>query len=147
MHNGLWRGLFSPTPVLPLTWWWEWHFHKNEYFHFKWATAFLKKIIENKSEPLKEIAVSGDQDDVDVMALQSGDELYVWMLNTKDQPAYLQELKLAGKNGNYDAKWFNPWKGEYEETLPVLIEDGIVRFTQISLLPKKDRVLFLKPMR
>jgi len=44
MHNGIWRGMFSPTPILPLTWWWEWHYYQKHYYHFKTAADFLADV-------------------------------------------------------------------------------------------------------
>ena len=45
IHNGLWAGLFSPTPISPLTWWWDELIEAdNLYFHFQAITNFASDI-------------------------------------------------------------------------------------------------------
>lgn len=45
IHNGLWAGLFSPTPISPLTWWWDELIEvDNLYFHFQAITNFASDI-------------------------------------------------------------------------------------------------------
>lgn len=50
LHIGLWRGLFSPTPILPLTWWWDIHAGQNEFFHFKAVSNFNDMILASGDE-------------------------------------------------------------------------------------------------
>jgi hypothetical protein len=38
-QRGLWLGLFSPTPILPMTWWWE-------YFDARDTTRLMKPVVE-----------------------------------------------------------------------------------------------------
>ncbi len=41
LHNGLWAGLFAPTPISPLTWWWDELIDADDlYFHFQAITRF-----------------------------------------------------------------------------------------------------------
>jgi hypothetical protein len=48
IHNGLWTGFFSPTPILPLTWWWDEVIDReNLYFLFKAVTKFGEDIFNN----------------------------------------------------------------------------------------------------
>lgn len=51
IQNGLWAGLFSATPISPLTWWWDELIEAdNLYFHFQAITNFASEIsISSKS--------------------------------------------------------------------------------------------------
>lgn len=45
MHNGVWAGLFSPTPVMPLTWWWDDIVDLDDGFsEFRGAAAFARTM-------------------------------------------------------------------------------------------------------
>ena len=49
-HNGLWAGFFSPTPIIPLTWWWDNIIDSdNLYFHLKAISEFSKDIMSNEN--------------------------------------------------------------------------------------------------
>ena len=54
LHDGLWRGLFSPTPVLPLTWWWECHYEHGNYRHIAAVSNFSAQI--DYSQPITPLA-------------------------------------------------------------------------------------------
>lgn len=57
IHNGLWAGLFSPTPILPLTWWWDELIEAdNLYFHFQAITNFAKEISIS-SKPIEKLDI------------------------------------------------------------------------------------------
>ncbi|MCJ7801269.1 MAG: hypothetical protein MUP82_02805, partial [Candidatus Marinimicrobia bacterium] len=146
MHNGLWRGMFSPTPILPLTWWWEWHLHKNEYFHFKSANAFLKIILGQDKGFLHEINVSCSKDSIEIMALESGNEIFVWMLSNNDTTIKLNSIKLAGKDSEYTAQWYNPWTGEFSQELNMKLSKGLLQFTEVEIPSGKDLALWLHPL-
>jgi len=54
-HNGLWAGFCSPTPIIPLSWWWDNLIDPyNLYFHFDAVTKFSQNICERSDiiEPL-----------------------------------------------------------------------------------------------
>ncbi len=38
--RGLWYGLFSPTPILPMSWWWEYFDEREMTSYFKTCVRF-----------------------------------------------------------------------------------------------------------
>ncbi len=57
IHNGLWAGLFSPTPISPLTWWWDELIEAdNLYFHFQAITNFAREIAIG-SKPIQRLDI------------------------------------------------------------------------------------------
>ena len=51
LHNGLWAGLFSPTPILPLTWWWDTIIDADSLYSIFYSVAnFGKDMIESNNE-------------------------------------------------------------------------------------------------
>lgn len=57
IHNGLWAGLFSPTPISPLSWWWDELIETdNLYFHFQAITNFARDILFS-SKPIQQLDI------------------------------------------------------------------------------------------
>jgi len=69
IHNALWAGLFSPTPISPLTWWWDELVEAdNLYFHFQAITNFAGQIAVS-TRPIEKLTLEdirlGDQSSPD----------------------------------------------------------------------------------
>jgi len=57
IHNAMWAGLFSPTPISPLTWWWDELIEAdNLYFHFQAITNFATELATG-SKPIQKLAI------------------------------------------------------------------------------------------
>ncbi len=84
IHNGLWAGLFSPTPISPLTWWWDELIEAdNLYFHFQAITNFAAEIAIGSS-PIEKIVI---------------DDIFLNSELSPDQATYvLSPSKSWGKN-------------------------------------------------
>lgn len=146
MHNGLWRGMFSPTPIMPMTWWWEWHLHKNEYFHFKMAEAFVSLMLKNNDNMIEEVPVKSINSKLEIMGLRDGDEIFVWMLNKEKNT--LSNISLIFPDmvdRNYLLKKYNTWTGEFSEDIGVELLKEKLNIKNIYLETDKDMALWLKP--
>jgi hypothetical protein len=70
IHNGLWAGLFSPTPISPLTWWWDELIEAdNLYFHFQAITNFAPEIATGAA-PIEQLSVDNIRLDEEKSAVQ-----------------------------------------------------------------------------
>lgn len=53
IHNGLWVGIFAPTPIIPLTWWWDNLIEPNNlYHHFQAVSRFSREIFSDTLPPV-----------------------------------------------------------------------------------------------
>ncbi|MEJ2542721.1 MAG: DUF5060 domain-containing protein [Calditrichaceae bacterium] len=148
MHNGLWRGMFSPTPILPLTWWWEWHLHKNEYFHFKMAEAFVSLMLKDNYNMIEEVPVKSANNKLEIMGLKNGNEIFIWILN-KDKTIFnnLNLIFTGIVDGKYQLKKYNTWKGEFSEDIEIELSHEEISIKAIKLKPAKDMALWLRPVK
>jgi hypothetical protein len=145
MHNGLWRGMFSPTPILPMTWWWEWHYHQKHFFHFKVAADFISIILKEKDDALQEIAVQGTRSLIETMGLRSGNELYVWVNNsTEDKLDDLVIIIPGTGNARYFTTTFNTWTGEFSQGVETESTNDRFVFKGVDLRGGKDMALWLR---
>jgi Domain of unknown function (DUF5060) len=79
-RRGLWLGLFSPTPILPMSWWWEF-FDPREAVHWmRQVRALSDEMLAGG--PLREVTLPWDEGPfIAVTAIVSGKTTYVLLSN------------------------------------------------------------------
>jgi hypothetical protein len=148
MHNGLWRGMFSPTPILPLPWWWEWHYHKGHYFHLRAASDFISPMLEDNEDVLEEISVVSVDGDMEVMGLKSGYDMFLWIRNPnqdekKDLVLNIPETIYT----SYLMRYYDTWTGEFSSDKEIELSNGQLILLDIYLESGEDMAVWIRPAR
>jgi hypothetical protein len=148
LHNGIWAGFFSQTPVIPLSWWWDNYIDKyNFWSEYKNLSEFANHIdINNKHFEFKEIqlGVIASQNHPTtclVNCIYYGDNAAIWFKNDR----YQWSLVYEGKNpdeieqfiqtidsfseGNFEVQWFDTQSGKFlDRKVRVKVEsNGILK--------------------
>jgi hypothetical protein len=146
LHNGIWRGMFSPTPILPLSWWWEYHFHQQHYFHLKTAADFVSLILKNNKD-VQEITVKSHNSDIETMGLQSEDQLFIWLRNSTIKLLNDLTLTIPGTgNSKYLMKYYDTWTGKFSDDIRIKSENDQLVLQAIRLQGDHDMAVWLKPL-
>ncbi|MDX2186752.1 MAG: DUF5060 domain-containing protein [Opitutaceae bacterium] len=94
--RGLWKGLFAPTPILPLSWWWE-------FFDDRKLTGYLGRVRVVQDEMLAsgkgsfaDVDVSFSATGVSAQAVKCGPKTFV-LLSNRVAASVTGEVKLAGR--------------------------------------------------
>jgi hypothetical protein len=112
LHLGLWRGMMSATPILPLTWWWDFHADNNDYYHFARARDFLDKTLAD-TKAVVNVAASAPAN-VEARAIKSDRGLFLWLYNKNGGAQNNFQVKVSGASAMaYEWKTFDTWKGGY----------------------------------
>ncbi|MBN1694345.1 DUF5060 domain-containing protein [candidate division WOR-3 bacterium] len=147
MHNGLWRGMFSPTPVLPLSWWWEWHYYKGHYSHLKSAADFVSMMLKNNEEILEEFSVASVDGDMEVMGLKSGDDIFLWLRNPNEEEKTDLVLNIQETDYlSYLMKYYDTWAGEFSVVKEIELLNGQLILQDIHLKSEKDMAVLIRPV-
>ncbi len=147
LHNGLWRGMFSPTPVLPLSWWWEWHYHYNHYFHLKVASDFSSLMLVGNDDILGEIAASSVDAGIETMGLKSGSDLFIWLRNSSEEVKTDLVLNIE-ETGNisYLMRYYDTWTGNFSNDMEIELTNGQLILKDAHLKIGKDMAVWLEPI-
>jgi hypothetical protein len=109
-RRGLWLGLFSPTPSLPLSWWWE-------YFDARGTTAaFGVRTIHERMLAAGGGAfaeVTAETDDGPVLAVRCGRAVFVLVENPGPARRQLTVRLAAGEEVAAAAELFDPATGHW----------------------------------
>jgi len=79
--RGLWLGLFSPTPVLPMSWWWEFFENRGLMTYFRQVRNLNDRMLAAgggtfQEEPLTVYGGSG-------LAVRAGKKLFIYLWQDK----------------------------------------------------------------
>lgn len=83
-RRGLWYGIFSPTPVTPMSWWWEYFENRNMVPYFKAVRKVSDMMLSEsggKFEIVEAVCEVGE-----AFALRCGGKTYVYVYNPSDTP-------------------------------------------------------------
>ncbi|HEY0272264.1 MAG TPA: DUF5060 domain-containing protein [Chitinophaga sp.] len=94
--RGLWYGLFSPTPVLPMSWWWELFDDQHMTPYLQSVRNISQRMLEDGQGVFEKIPVHAGL--LEAYALKCGSRYYVYLLNNTDtvQTSALQVQVPAG---------------------------------------------------
>jgi hypothetical protein len=148
LHNGLWRGLFSPTPILPLSWWWEWHFDKSQYYHLRMAADFDSLLLKNECACPQDIPVSCEKPLVETLGLQCGELVAFWVRNSNsyDLKDLILDVQVSeDSTKTYLAKYYDTWESSYSDDFELGIIENKLILNDINLRSDHDMAIWLRP--
>ncbi len=80
-RRGLWYGLFSPTPVLPMTWWWEFFENRAMMEYFKNVRVFSDTMLHDCKGKFESIEVTGAGDEMQTYGVRCPGRSFVYVYN------------------------------------------------------------------
>jgi len=138
LHMGMWRGMFSPTPVLPMVWWWENLAYYNDWDVFGATANFSNQISADSDGFLMPLSVNAITN-FEIMGVQTTGKMYVWLRNKSSSTTSTATLTIPGvQNGTYEVSFYNTWSGAYASPSMVTVTAGILSASIPSLAADGD---------
>lgn len=139
--RGLWLGLFSPTPILPLSWWWE-------YFDEKQATPYFAAVREIDAlmraagrGRLETVAASSGHASVVTHAVRAGRQVFVHLDNAGTLPLQAR-LTVAGMKPRQTVRLYDPETRQFRSAR-VAPGGGAAPNLSLSLAARQQLILIL----
>ena len=167
LHNGIWAGFFSATPILPMSWWWDSYIDKQDLWYlFGNLTRFTDSLDFNA----RPVAIGRLQADYQrqhpkskvlchahmvragcryAVWFKSGN--YVWSAKSsglKQVALNTFTQKVPGVTpGKYSVTWYNPQTGAFSETkrIAAVNKSGVLTLTVPSFA--KDAACLIVPVK
>jgi hypothetical protein len=125
LHMGMWRGMFSPTPVLPMVWWWENLAYYNDWDVFAATANFSNQITADSDGFLTSLSLNAGTS-FETMGIQSRGKMYAWLRN-KTSSTVSSILTISGvQNGTYELTSYNTWLGTYSSPSTVSVTNSVL---------------------
>jgi hypothetical protein len=145
---GMWRGMFSPTPILPMTWWWESFANLKDRDIFKATATYCNQMNSDSGGLLLPLSVNAGAG-MEAMALKSSNSMFVWLRNNTSSSLSNSTLTIPGlQNGTYEVKYYDTWAGTYSAPALISVAAGVLQSQIPSLAADKDiacRILKVSP--
>jgi hypothetical protein len=106
--RGLWYGMFTPTPILPMSWWWEFFDDRGITPYFKGVRDINDQMLEAGKGSFDTVAVRGNM--VETYSVKCGENFYVYILNDSncDVKTDITLFNLTDNNVDYAVKTYIP---------------------------------------
>lgn len=141
--RGLWYGLFSPTPILPLSWWWE-------YFDSRGTDAYIGRVRTIQDRMMKagngtfnSFSVSSSNLGVELYSVKCGDEYYIYLYNPGKE-RLMTKIDLPLTPGGYYTEKYDCETGisSAADAVTSVADNG--QISTVVLDPGTDAVYILK---
>ncbi|RFZ85879.1 DUF5060 domain-containing protein [Mucilaginibacter terrenus] len=138
--RGLWYGMFSPTPILPMSWWWEMFDQRNMTPYFKGVRMISDEMLKAGNGSFEQVtATSGN---IETYVVKCGKSYFVYMLN--NTYGTLPPKIVFPVNGrSFTMQYFDPATQTYSNHGIVPAEGGKLTLNNVHPGLKKERVLIL----
>ncbi|MCX5632963.1 MAG: cellulase family glycosylhydrolase [Phycisphaerae bacterium] len=139
LHMGLWRGMFSPTPVLPLTWYWDYYAGASDWWDiFLMASQFHAEMLTDSTQTISKVTLTvASSSDLEAMGLKASGDLFVWMKNKRTY-VISATVKMSVANGTYSVYYYDTWTGTYSAPQQIIVTNGTLTLTISNLAADKD---------
>lgn len=139
-RHALWLGLFSPTPILPMSWWWEFFEEKGTSDYLSVVRKVNDLILEAGTGEIEEIECQ-KQDETTALALRAGDKLFVYLHNDEEKAASLGTTIIAN-GSSYQVSRISTDTGEIAELGTVITQRNGSLFLPAEKLGSKQDVIY-----
>lgn len=139
--KGLWYGLFSPTPILPLTWWWE-------LFDANYGLKYLKSVSEINKQMLaagKGIikVIDSENKDIITKSVLCGNKSFSYLLNNKSTKVFFS-FKIKAQGERFKVQIFNPEKLKYHEVQNVECLDQEIIIRNLEMKSREQFIVIIE---
>jgi hypothetical protein len=148
LHNGIWSGWFSETPIVPLSWWWDEYIDRHDLWReYANLSRFAQLMDVNPDHFVFSSLPAGQPESSPhtqvpcmVRAVSSGTQCALWLKNDRYQWSLVSEGKEPEElgefvqsvpdlvPGRYSVSWYNPQTGEFlgSKTERYVAGDGVL---------------------
>ncbi len=140
-RRGLWYGLFSPTPILPMSWWWE-------LFDTRAMTPYLQSVALINDAMLKAgngsyVPFQVSSGVLDGRGVRCGESWFVYLVDNSMRPAQATVSFPLDSAIAVSVKAFVPESGTWETLAGVEHSGGRLTVNAVRLESRKELLLVI----
>lgn len=140
--RGLWYGIFSPTPVTPMSWWWEYFDTRRLKPYFRSVREISDRMISAGNGSFENLTVTAGN--LDAYSVKCGDEIYVYLFNPINATEIFDVEVRVTSNKAYTGQSFEPTMRVYTDVRELKQSTGKIKLQNESIGSKCEIVYILK---
>jgi len=134
--RGLWYGLFSPTPFLPMSWWWEYFEDRGMNPYFKAVREISDQMLASGNGSFEKTFVEADS--LEAFSVKCGGKIFVYLFNNTKSVVKSNLLVKDVPDNQYKVQSFSTLNLEYKDSgKPGFTSSGMI-LKDIVLNPKSE---------
>lgn len=142
--RGLWLGLFNPTPILPLSWWWEYFDDRGLFPYFSHVNEIYNNMMIAGKGSFKKVAVETVTPELETYAVQCGSKVFVYLFNKGEKIKDI-ELKIKGVSfSNANTQVFNCETGQCVFLNKPTMKRNSIKTNELELDHLSDMILIFE---
>lgn len=140
--RGLWYGLFNPTPILPMTWWWEFFDERNMTPYFQSVREISDMMLAEGNGQFEQVPV-GSQG-LEAYAVKCGDKYFVGVLNN-EQMKQQSDLVLDISSGDFTVQQYDPDDRSFTHLSDIQASAEGLKIPKVGMTGMDEMVYILTP--
>lgn len=141
--KGLWYGLFNPTPILPMSWWWEFFENRDMMSYFKNVKELSNNMFAAGNGKFQQVTVKPNLKNLKVFGVQCGEKIYTYVQSQNDNETSL-ELNFPDNNSPISAlQYFDCETGKYQRIKDAKLSGNSLKLEDMELPLKTGIVLIM----
>ncbi len=139
-RRGLWYGLFSPTPILPMSWWWEFFENRGTMADLKPVRILMDDMLQTGKGQFEKLDVTLAQNNLKAYAVTCGNKNYLYLYNPTDRKSTVAFITSKMPVSNNSLMQFDEKTGSFS---PVVFttKQGQLLCKNSIVGPKSDIIL------
>ena len=140
LKRGLWYGLFTSTPIVPMSWWWEFFDGRNMTSYYHSVTDVSAKMLLAGAGSFKSAAVTSNG--FEKYAVQCGSSYFIYLLNNSASGIESEVSLNVEDTDTYYISSLNPSTNNYSVIPEKTSSSGVINLGAVSL-KARDELIFI----
>lgn len=143
-RRGLWLGLFSPTPVLPMSWWWEFFEDRGMMSYFEIVKKVNDQMISEGKGKFEIVDVKSLENGLEIYGVRCGKSSYIYVYNSSStkKPVQFQNMDMNKTKGNLELLDAN--LKEYSTKKFSISSEKVLTIDNLLIAPKQEFIIQIK---
>ncbi len=144
LKRGLWYGLFTSTPILPMTWWWEFFDQQEMTSYYKSVSGVSAQMLLAGNGSFEPATVTAGT--LEKFAIKCGQKYYFYLLNGGSATATATVILKVSANSEYTIKTLEPTTNQTTILSNKTAVSGSLNLGSLSLPSKTEIVYIIAPI-
>ena len=137
--RGLWYGLFSPTPITPMSWWWEYFENRGMVPYFRNVRYVNDRMLKYGKGAFEPVEMKADG--AEAFAVRCGKRVYVYVYNPSQKPVQAVSVSMPGRR--HKVLPFDFGMTRFGKGKRIKVRDGFLSIP-VDLAPRSEALYEIK---
>jgi hypothetical protein len=144
LKRGLWYGLFTSTPIVPMTWWWEFFDQHEMTSYYKSVTDVSKQMLLAGNGTFEPVTVTAGT--LEKIGVKCGQKYFIYVLNSGSGNVSTPISMKVASNSEYAIKLLNPITNKLSNVDIKTAVSGNLNVGGLSIGSKSEAVYIISPV-